>query len=299
MTATRTLLITGATGTVSSALLDALEGAPVRLRALVTGEAAAETLRRRGVAAFVGDLAEPASCRAAFDGADDLWLLTPNDPRAHELSANAVRAAHRAGVGRVVRLSALRAAPDAPTRSERLHARADADLIESGLRWTILRPFWFMQNLLGEAHDVAAEGVLRLNMATSRLAMIDARDVAACAAVILRDDSDRHDGRTYTLTGPRAITFDEVAAALSAVCGRAVRYTPVSDDARERRLRASGVPEWIIGMLTEYAQAHVLGRGDHVSPDFEAVTGRRARTVTDFARDHAEVFTARTDTRTG
>ncbi|MEV4840517.1 SDR family oxidoreductase [Nonomuraea sp. NPDC049486] len=285
----RTVLITGATGTVSTALIDALEGADVRLRALVRDASRADGLRDRAEV-VVGDLGDPRSLTPAFEGVQDLWLLTPNSPRAPENSMNAVWAARQAGVERVVRLSVIGAAHDAPNRSGRLHALSDQELERSGLRWTILRPHWFMQNLLNETGDIAATGTFSLNVASSRVGMIDVRDIAECAARVLLDDPDRHHGRTYTLTGPRSLTFDEVAAELGRVLGRPVAYLPVSDEAKHKTLLGHGVPEWIADMLEEYARAYVSGWGDFTTDAVAGLLGRPPRDVADFARDHAARF---------
>lgn len=286
----RELLVTGATGTVSGALIDALEHSGLRLRAMVRDGSRAESLRERGVRTVVGDLGDPRTLPAAFDGVQDLWLLTPNDPRAPEHSMNAVWAARRAGVERVVRLSAVRAAHDAPTRSGRLHALSDHELERSGLAWTILRPHWFMQNLLNEAGDIATGGAFRLNLGEGRVGMIDARDVAEFAARVLIDGPGVHDGRIYTPTGPQSISFAEVAEHLGEMLDRPVRYVPTADGDIERRLRGFGVPDWIVGMLTEYAQAYASGWGDFVTSDFPDVVGRPPRSVAQFARDHVGAF---------
>ncbi|MET7299172.1 SDR family oxidoreductase [Embleya sp. NPDC005575] len=289
----RTLLITGATGTVSGALIDALDDSGFRLRALLRDPSKAETLRARGVETFIGDLDDPRSLPPAFEGVHDLWMLTPNGPRACENNMNAIWAARQANIERVVRLSAVHAAHDAPTRSGRLHALSDHEVERSGLGWTILRPHWFMQNLLNEADDIATEGTFRLNTADGRLGMVDARDIAELAAKVLTDGPNLHHARIYTPTGPRSIGFAEVAEQFERVLGTPIRYVPTTDDEREARLLGFGVPAWIVGMLTEYAQAYACGWGDFTTTDVEDVTGRRPRSVADFARDHADAFTAK------
>ncbi|UGQ12882.1 SDR family oxidoreductase [Yinghuangia sp. ASG 101] len=289
----RTVLITGATGTVSTALVDALEGADVRLRALVRDASAADRLRARGAEIVVGDLDDPRTLPPAFDGVRDVWLLTPNGPRSPENSMNALWAARRAGVERVVRLSVVGAAHDAPNRSGRLHALSDRETESCGMRWTILRPHWFMQNLLNEAADVAAAGTFALNMGAARIGMIDARDIAECAARVLTDDPDRHHGRTYTLTGPRSLTFDEVADRMSGALGRPVGYRPVGDEARRGTLLGHGVPAWIVDMLEEYARAYASGWGDFTTDTATDLLGRPPRDVAAFARDHAAAFAGR------
>ncbi|MFC4907430.1 SDR family oxidoreductase [Actinomadura gamaensis] len=282
----RTVLVTGATGTVSTALMKALEGTDLKVRALVRDPSRAGDFPD----AAVGDLGDPRSLPPAFEGVDDLWLLVPNGPRTPEHGMNALWAARRAGVERVVRLSVVGAAHDAPSRSARLHALSDRELEHSGLRWTILRPHWFMQNLLNEAGDVAATGAFALNMGSARLGMIDARDIAECAARVLLDAPGRHHGRTYTLTGPRAVTFHEVAGCLCDALGRRVGYRPVSDGAKREALLGHGVPPWIVDMLEEYAQAYVSGWGDFTTGTVAELLGRPPRDVADFVRDHAPAF---------
>lgn len=288
---TRTVLITGATGTVSAAVMRALNGADVNLRLLLRDRARAELLRQHATEVVVGDLDDARSLPPAFEGVHDLWLLTANSPRAPENSMNAVWAARQAGVERVVRLSAVGAGHDAPTRSVRLHALSDVEVRHSGMRWTILRPHWFMQNLLNEAQDISTTGTFSLNMASARIGMVDVGDIAACAARVLLDGPDRHHGETYTLTGPRAMTFHEVADQLSRSLDRRISYRPVSDDAKRRSLLDRGVPIWITDMLEEYAQAYASGWCNITTDAVGRLLGRAPRDIADFARDNSATFT--------
>ncbi|MGH3922154.1 MAG: NAD(P)H-binding protein, partial [Pseudonocardiaceae bacterium] len=226
----------------------------------------------------------------AIDGVQDLWLLTPNSPRAPENNMNAVWAARQAGVERVVRLSAVGAANDAPTRSGRLHALSDREIEQAGMSWTILRPHWFMQNILNEADDISAEGALSLNVGEGRLGMIDVRDVAEFAARVLIEGADRHHGKIYTPTGPQSLSFAEVAEQLGQARGKAIRYVPVADEAKRESLLKIGVPAWIVEMLIEYGQAYASGWGHFTTSDFHDVVGRPPRSFADFARDYADAF---------
>lgn len=267
--------------------MKAMQGADVNLRVLVRKGSRAD-----GHSAFAGDLDDARSLPPAFEGVQDVWLLTPNGPRAPEHNMNLVWAARQAGVERIVRLSAVGAAHDAPNRSGRLHALSDWETERCGLRWTILRPHWFMQNLLNDAGDIAATGTFSLNMGSARLGMIDVRDVAACAARVLLDAPDRHHGETYTLTGPRLVTFDEVADVLSDALGRTVTYLPVGDDVKRKTLLGYGVPPWIVDMLEEYAQAYASGWANSTTDTVAGLLGRPPRDVADFVRDHASAFKA-------
>ncbi|MFI7438992.1 SDR family oxidoreductase [Nonomuraea indica] len=273
-----TILVTGANGTVSGAVLRSL---PTKddVRVLVRDPGKAPP----GYEVAVGDLDDPATLGEAFADVDTLWLLTAMGPQAPHASMNAVWAAREAGVRHVVRLSAIGAAHDAPTRNGRLHALSDAELQASGLNWTIIRPAFFMQNLFGALNGSTLYGAT----GHGRLGLIDVRDIGDFAAELLTNPRP-HTGKVYTLTGPASISLDEAAADLEAVYGRPVTYQPLSPDQVHAAMLDAGVPEWIAAVSVEYAVAYARGWGDYTTPDFAAVTGRAPRSFLDFARAHAE-----------
>ncbi|MEV4107920.1 SDR family oxidoreductase [Nonomuraea sp. NPDC049695] len=271
------ILITGANGTVSSAVLRSLTGTP-DVRVLVRDAAKAPS----GVEVAVGDLDDPATLDRAFEGVDTLWLLTAMGPQAPHASMNAVWAARKAGVSHIVRMSAIGAAHDAPTRNGRLHALSDVELAASGLDWTVIRPAFFMQNLLGSVNGDTLYG----GTGEGRLGMIDVRDIGDFAAAVLRDPA-QHRGSTYTLTGPASISLRDAAAELTRTYGTPIAYQPVTPDDVRRSMLDAGLPSWIAAVTQEYLTAYSAGWGDYTTPDFEKVTGRPARSFADFARDHA------------
>jgi uncharacterized protein YbjT (DUF2867 family) len=282
----KTIILTGATGTVSSPLVAQLQASPaVQVRALVRSEASATKLRAAGVQVVLGDLDDPDSLPAAFEGADELWQLTPPGPRAPENAMNALWAARRAGVKRVVRMSAIGAAHDAPTRNGRLHALSDAELQASGLRWTILRPHFFMQNLLGFASSIAADGTFYMGMGQGRLGFVDTRDISDVAARLFLEPSERHDGKIYTLTGPESLSLTEAAERLSQVLERPVRYIAVPDEAARAAMLQMGMSPWLTGMTIEYGRAYAAGWGDFTTSHVSEVLGRAPRSFTEFARE--------------
>jgi uncharacterized protein YbjT (DUF2867 family) len=283
----RTILVTGATGTVSRALIEALKTSrsSVSLRALVRNEARAGELRGGGVETVVGDLDESESLPRAFEGVDELWLLTAPGPRAPENSMNALWAARQAGVKRVVRMSAIGAAHDAPTRNGRLHALSDQEVQASGLRWTLLRPHFFMQNLLGFAAGIERDGNLYFNLGQGRVGLVDVRDIAEVAARVLLDDTGRHDGKIYTPTGPESLSLADVTAELGRATNRAARYVAVPDEAMRSSLLGFGVPPWIAGMTVEYGRAYAAGWGDFTTTHVADVLGRAPRSFGSFARE--------------
>jgi uncharacterized protein YbjT (DUF2867 family) len=287
-TAPKSILIVGATGTVSSSIIGQLRGSANHVVALVRSPQKAEDLRRSGIEARVGDLEQPWTLGAAFNGIDTVWLLVPPGPRAPEQCSNALHAAREAGVRHIVRMSAYGAAHDAPAINGRLHALSDAELIASGVAYTIVKPHFFMQNLLMAAGGIAQDGNLYFALGEARLAAIDTRDVATFAAHVLTTPG--HEGRLYTLTGPASITMQDVATAIAAATGRKVRYQPVPVEAARQSVVDKGADAWSAHMLADYLTAYSAGWGDRVTEDFSHVLGRKPFGIEKFARDYAAAF---------
>lgn len=287
---TTTILITGATGNVSSAVIDELhDGSDRRVRALVRDPGKASGLEQRGLEVVTGDLDDPRTLGPAFEGVDGVWMLATLNPRAPEQNMNMLWAARQAGVSYAVRMSAFGAAYDAPTRNGRLHALSDHELMASGLAWTILKPHFFMQNLLGSAGTIAGQGAFYLNMGAGRLGMIDVRDIAAVAAKVLSSPGG-HSGKTYTLTGPASISFDDAAGIVGATIGKPVRYTAVPADAARDAMAGFGMSQWLADALVEYGEAYSTNWGDLTTTAVADLIGRQPRSFADFARDFKGVF---------
>jgi len=285
-----TVLITGATGSVSSSLLAALRSRPgVRTRALVRDPAKADALRSDGHEVVIADLEEPDTLTDAFDSVDILFLLTPASALEPSMGSNAVAAARRAGVRHIVRNSAIKAGHDAPNRNGRLHAQVEDAVRASGIPWTILRPHYYMQNLLSSAASVAADGTLYMNMGEARVGMIDARDVGVFAAKVM-EDPGRHAGKVYTPTGPERTTMADAAATLAKVLGRPVKYIALPQDAARQAMLGFGLSRWFVGNVVDYGTIYSEGWGDFVTGDFKDVTGHDARSFAQFVRDFAPAF---------
>jgi uncharacterized protein YbjT (DUF2867 family)/predicted ester cyclase len=185
-----TILITGATGTTGAEVVRELlrSGRPVRV--FVRDAAKARRLFGDAVEVAVGDLADTASLHAALAGAGALVLSGPDDPRRVAWETAAIEAA--AGVRRIVRLSAIGAAPGSPVPFWDWHGRVDERLRASGIPSVILRSSLYMST------------AALMPPAGARVAVVDPADVGAAVAAALHGG---HDGGTYTLTGPEAIDF--------------------------------------------------------------------------------------------
>jgi uncharacterized protein YbjT (DUF2867 family) len=291
MAGTGKILITGATGNVGSAALDNLATTnDIDLRALAHDESKAKSLRDRGVEeAVVGDFLEPETLGPALEGVSALLLITPIHPEQVTQASNLIEVAKESGNDpRIVRLSVHQASHEAPARNSRQHAQIEDELISSGLPYTFLRPTTFMQNTLATARTVASEARIYQPFEDGRLGMIDARDIGEVAAKVLSEED--HEGKTYTLTGPAAITFYDVAQAVSEVLGKEVSYVPISLERAKEAMLTMGLSEWRAEVLIEYAKAHREGYSNFTTEDVEQLTGRPATSYKAFATDYAQVF---------
>jgi len=258
-----TVLVTAAGGNVGSAVLEELRSRGVPARAF---DRAAETIEQ------------------ALAGVDRLFLACANVPEQVEFETGAIDAAAAAGVQRVVKLSAIGAAVGSPLVFWDWHGRIEQHLRASGLPAVILRPATYMTNLLASAQAIAHTSKLFAPAGEARIAMIDPRDVGAAAAAALVDD--RVDPGTYVLTGPRAITFAEIAAELSA------EYVDVPADAARHGMLESGLPPFVADFLI--ALFAEMKRGAMAAPTttVRELTDREPRDFAQFARDHAGAFGA-------
>ena len=289
MTNTQTILITGATGKVGSALLDNLGNAASNLRALARDESKAQSLGERGVEVVLGDFLKPETLGPALEGVSTVFLLTPIHPQQITQATNVIEAARDSGNDpRIVRVSVHQASHEAPTRISRQHAEIEDKLVSSGLPYTFLRPQSFMQNTLMAAPTVASQGRIFQPMKDGRLGMIDARDIGEVAAKILTEEG--HEGKIYTLTGPAAISFYDVAEALSEVLDKEVGYVSIPPKRAKEAMLSRGIPEWVADALNEYAKAHSEGYSDWTTDDFERLTGHPATSYEEFAYDFKRVF---------
>jgi uncharacterized protein YbjT (DUF2867 family) len=289
MTDTGNVLITGATGNVGSAVLDNLGATDLGPRALVHDGSKARTMRDKGVEAFVGDFLEPESLAPALEGVGKLLLITPHHPEQVAQATNVIEAARDSGNDpRIVRLSVAQASHEAPTKNCKQHAQIEDELVSSGLPYTILRPTTFMQNTLATARTVSSESKIYQPFKDGKLGMIDVRDIGEVAAKVLTEEG--HEGKTYTLTGPKAISFHDIAEMLSEVLGKKVDYVPISLEKAKEAMLGMGLSEWKTEVLIEYARAHSQGYSNFTTEDAEQLTGHTATSYWEFASDFERAF---------
>ena len=285
------VLVTGATGNTGRAVLDALVRRDVPVRAMVRAEADRGKLPD-GVQAVIADFDDPASIAAALTGAGRAYLVTPSSERAEEQQRRFADLAAKAGTRQLVVLSQLGADEHSPVRFLRYHAAVEQHVRDLGIPYTYLRPNLFFQGLLAFARPISTEGQFYAPIGDARVSAVDVRDIGAVAAVTLTEPG--HDGATYTLTGPGAITHTQIADALTAVLGRQVTFVDVSPSAFADSLRGILPPWQVDGLLEDYAH-YRRGEAAAVSSAVTEITGTPPKDVAQFARDYASAFSDLSD----
>ncbi|MFF5013191.1 NmrA family NAD(P)-binding protein [Streptomyces sp. NPDC001165] len=275
-----TTLILGGTGRTGSLLADAL----------VRRGSATRTAARSG-ADVRFDWDDPATHAAALVGADRLYLVTPTMRVSYADQVGAfLDLAEAAGVRHVTYLSVYNA-DQAPPEID--IAAVEADLASrSTITYSVLRPSWVMQNF-ADGHIPVIDGVITVPSAGNTEAFVDAADIAAVAAETLLDP-EAHAAATYSLTGPQALTFGDVADVLAAVSGRPVAYRDIDQEMWINGAVAAGVPADYAAMMRWLTDAIVTGNGSTPTGDIEKVTGRLATTFRAFAERDAHSWTPET-----
>jgi uncharacterized protein YbjT (DUF2867 family) len=288
---TSTILVTGATGSIGRATVQALAGRDVHVRLASRDAAKLEELRAAGYDAVRVDFAEPLAIAEAVAGVDALLLVSSQHPDQTRLQGNVVTAAAANGVRHVVKVSggSTVTGKDAPSFVGRSHWEIEQQIASTGLDYTFLRPNYFMQNLLNLAAPIVA-GTLPMPLGEARMAIVDVGDVGAVAATILADPKP-HAGEVYDITGPEAVSFADIADRMSTALGTEVRHVSPPIAAVVETLKSNGTPDWLAQHVSEVMEVFSTDPDvAQVTDVVERVTGRPAASIDDFIARHAAAF---------
>jgi uncharacterized protein YbjT (DUF2867 family) len=281
------VLVTGASGNTGSGLVPALRSAGVDVRAFVHDESKAQALKDMGVEVVVGDLDQPKTIEPAVAGVDKIYLLTWNGPTQAQQVENVINVAKRADNPHIVRHSMW---GSEKSRIIQQGNQAEETVKSSGLPWTLLKPTFFMQNTMMAAQTISSQGVIYWDVGDGKIGVIDVRDIVDVALAVLTGSG--HEGKSYILTGPQAISFHDVAATFSKVLGKDVKYVSVPGEAALYSMLTMGLPEWIARGYGELMAGFSEGFANRTTDNVATLTGHPARSFEQFARDFAQFFSA-------
>ncbi|MEL7120154.1 MAG: NmrA family NAD(P)-binding protein [Bacteroidota bacterium] len=199
-------------------------------------------------------------------------------PGAYESIVALTEAAKEAGVKKLVLLSG---------KGEVEAERCEEVVANCGLDYTLVRASWFNQNFSESFFlDPILAGHLALPMAEAKIPFVDADDIADMVVESLINDA--HNGQTYEVTGPRFLTFGELAKEVSKATGRDIHFQAVTLEEYSKGMEAAGVPKDVI-WLFNYLFTEVLGneKNQEITHDVEKVLGRKAKDFSTFAQETA------------
>jgi uncharacterized protein YbjT (DUF2867 family) len=275
------ILVIGGRSKIGSALIANLATQGESVRALVRPSEQTPPWGDRAET-VAGDLGDRSSLRSAMEGAAQVFLLCGPTPDEVQYNRNAIDVAKEARVELLVRSSILDANVGSEATFVRDHGECDDYLKASGLTYCVLHPNMFMQTIPENTiPSIDTDGNFYTNAGAARLSMIDTRDIADVAAVVLT--SGGHEGQSYDLTGPEALSYDDVAAKLSTAMGRPITYHDAPDDAVRTVLGGYGMGEWFVNALVDlfvaYRASGQSGYAAQVTDTVARLTGHAARSL--------------------
>ncbi|AXK37601.1 SDR family NAD(P)-dependent oxidoreductase [Streptomyces armeniacus] len=280
------IVVTGATGGLGGATVEhLLERVPAgRIGVSVRDPAKAQHLTDRGVRVRRGSYEDPAALRDSFAGAEQVLLVSGNDPAADlvSLHRSAVEAAVEAGARRILYTSQQGAVPGNPYPPSDIHTATEAILRDSGVAWTALR-----NGAYGPLDQVLGPWQRTGEIAQPEdgpVPYTDRADTAEATAVILAGTRS-FDG-PVTLTAPAAVTFDDFAEIASGLTGRTVKRTVVDDEQWVADQISAGVPEQTARFMLTWYQAARAGYFAEAGPLLSELLGREPRTAADRLAAH-------------
>jgi len=287
MSSSPKILVTGATGSIGSAVVDALAKKGVSFRAGVHNVSKADKWKSiKGAEIVELDLRNPDSIAKALQGIEKLFLLSP--PGQTDVIPGVLEQAKKAGVKHIVRLSALGAEEKDRTLFVWAAEHKDAeDLIsKSGIALTAIRPSAFSTNLFHDAKTIKENNsIFHVNANTNYISVNDIGEVAAIALT-----TSGHEGKVYSLTGPDTLSYQQVAQLLSDELGRKITQVPLSEEDLKKNASTFLPPQ---GVEPFCNMIKYLKNGGHDRPDtgdVEKVTGHKGQSLKDWLHQNADAL---------
>lgn len=288
-----TLLVTGASGQLGRRVVELLQetySGPI-IAATRTPDKLGN-LARPGTAVRCADFDDPASLDEAFTGVDRLLLISTDavdvPGRRIQQHLNAVSAAERAGVKHIVYTSIIHSGPQSPAFVVPDHRATEAALAESRVGWTVLRENIYMDLQLMSVGQAIKIGQVVNAIGGGKAAYITREDCARAAAAALSASFEGR--RTLNITGPEAVSQEDVAALASQLSGKDIRYAPVDVDTLVGYMTGAGMPRPVAEAYATFDVAIAQGEFAAVSSAVEDLTGRKPQSVAEFLSAHRDTL---------
>jgi uncharacterized protein YbjT (DUF2867 family) len=299
----KTILVTGATGTVGSEVVKHLAAISLssgyNIRAAVHSKNKSNQLRQfdnKRVEIVDLDYTKTETVAYALNGVDKIFLQTLPIPNVIDISSNLVDEAKKNGVKYIVKLSAMGAGSEPGSTILRLHEEEEKIIKDSGIPYTFLRPPAFMQNFVTQfGHTIKTQNAFYVPAEDAKMSFIDSRDIAAVAAEILTKNNagssrQHYENKAYDITGSDALSYGQAANILSSVAGKKISYVNITEEDARRGMKHIGIGDWFIDVMMELFRIIRAGYGSETTTVVEDITGRKPISFAQFAKDYVEAF---------
>jgi len=284
------ILLTGVTGNIGGATARALLARGVKFRALVRDTAKAATWVDQGVELVQADLEDAASVKRALAGVDRALLVLPNGEFQERLETSFVRTAKESGLPWIIKLSSPEAIRGTQSPIPLAHIAAEDAIMASGMKWTLVRPSFYMQNFRGSLKAARTTGKLSMPMGSGTVALTDNQDAGAFIAHVLTDpNAAHHHGQCYDITGPDPVmNFRDIAQIIGEVIGQPVSYDDCNAKAFQEAIRPFHRNQWhsdaVARLFAEIADGRTPG---HKTDSFQKIMGQPGRSLREYLQSLA------------
>lgn len=279
------ILLTGITGNIGGATARALLEKGVKFRALVRDTTKAAPWAEKGVELVQGDLEDAAAVKRALAGVDRAMLVMPNGEFQERAEVGFTQAAKEAGLHWIIKLSSPEAVRGTTSPIPLAHIAAEDAIMASGMKWTFVRPSFYMQNFRGSVKSAQTTGKLAMPMGNGTIAVTDNNEAGQFVAHILTDpNSAQHHGQCYDITGPDPVlNFHDVARMIGEVIGKPVVYESSDPKAFQEAIRPFHRNQWhsdaVARLFAEIANGATPG---HKTDTFQKIMGRPGRSLREY-----------------
>lgn len=284
------ILITGATGKTGSAAVQELSNRNIPFRVLIRNEDKLNQITDMGGEVIIGAIEDDAALNQAMEGVQKALVLLPNSEQQLFLEKKVVDAALEANVQHIVKMSSMEAVPEATSPIPKLHMQSENYIKNSGMNWTMIKPNFFMQNLLGSGKTIIEQNKFFLPMGEGKAGMIHTKDVGTVIAKVLSEDG--HEGQNYEVTGPEILSFHDVAEIFSKVLGKKVDYINVPIDEYKKTLSQFLTNQWHLDSVIDLFKDIAEGGIEDKTDTFEDLIGKSPCSLEQFIQEYSFVFNA-------
>lgn len=285
----RTILLTDPTGTVGNAVVKQLASSGQNIiRVAVDTKDKVDKLRHADEIANI-DYTSPETIDAALNNVNRLFLRIPPSVEMVDISSSLIGEAKKNGIKFIVKLSTMGADLEPGYTSGRLHRQVEKIIEESGIPYAFLRPNSFMQNFVTRSSQtIKNQNAFYLPAGDGKISFVDARDVAAVAVEVLTNNGSQHLNKVYDITGPQALSHDQVAEILSEETDRRISYVDISEEVARNEMKKIGVANWFIDNAMELYNMYKSGSRSQTTNVVEQLTERKPISFSQFARNYVQ-----------